>query len=92
MVVKKTNRNWNRYPVLPLAPDLTIETEASLLGWGAAAGLISTGGLWSKQERTQHINAVFVTVRTYFSLRGGQEHYDLKVDQFKWVPAEGYSK
>ena len=26
--------------------------------------------------------AVFVTVGMYFSLRGGQEHYDLKVDQF----------
>ena len=33
-----------------------------------------------------------MTVGMYFSLRGGQEHYDLKVDQFKRVPAEGYSK
>ena len=38
------------------------------------------------------LRAVFVTVRMHFSLRGGQEHYDLKVEQFTRVPTEGYSK
>ena len=38
------------------------------------------------------LRAVLVTVGMYFSLRGGQEHYDLKVDQFKRDPAVGYSK
>ena len=36
--------------------------------------------------------AVLMTVGMYFSLRGGQENYDLKVDQFKRDPAVGYSK
>ena len=47
---------WNGRPILPLAPDLVIETDASLLGWGAATDKMSTGGLWSEQERTHHIN------------------------------------
>ena len=38
------------------------------------------------------LRAVFVAVAMYFSLRGGQETYDLKVDQFKQVQGEGYSK
>ena len=38
------------------------------------------------------LRAVFVTVGMYFSLRGGQEHYDLKVEQFTRVPAVGYTK
>ena len=33
---------WNGHPILPLTPDLTIEMDASLLGWGAAAGERST--------------------------------------------------
>lgn len=42
---------WNGRPILPLPPDLVIETDASLLGWGAASGQRSTGGLWSEKER-----------------------------------------
>ena len=47
---------WNGHPILPLAPDLVIETDASLLGWGAATKQMSTGGLWSELERAHHIN------------------------------------
>ena len=36
---------WNGRPILPLTPDLVIETDASLVGWGAATGEMSTGGL-----------------------------------------------
>ena len=37
--------------------------------------------------------ATFVTVGLHFCLRGGQEHRDLKVDQFRRVPSDGsYSK
>ena len=39
-------------------PDLSIETDASLLGWGASAQGESTGGLWSTQERQSHINVL----------------------------------
>ena len=51
-------RAWNGRPILPPTPDLIIETDASLLGWGAASGQMSTGGLWSEDERAQHINAL----------------------------------
>ena len=37
-------------------PDITIESDALLLGWGAALGTISSRGLWSEEEKTQHIN------------------------------------
>ena len=45
---------WNGRPIHPRPPDLTIETDASLLGWGAIADGVSTGGLWSETERKQH--------------------------------------
>jgi hypothetical protein len=47
---------WNGRPLQPLVPDLTIETDASLLGWGAVVDGVSTGGLWSEEERQSHIN------------------------------------
>lgn len=34
--------------------------------------------------------AVFYTVGLHFSLRGGQEHCELKCSQFSRVPVEGY--
>ena len=38
-------------------PTMEIETDASLLGWGAQSGGVATGGLWSTQERASaHIN------------------------------------
>ena len=37
------------------------------------------------------LRTVFYTVGLYFSLRGGQEHRDLKCSQFSRVPASGYS-
>ena len=36
---------WNGRPLHPPFPDITIETDASLLGWGAAAEGVSTRGL-----------------------------------------------
>ena len=47
---------WNGKPILAPTPDITIESDALLLGWGAALGTISSRGLWSEEERTQHIN------------------------------------
>ena len=37
-------------------PDLTMETDASMLGWGAVCQGSRTGGLWSQMERKNHIN------------------------------------
>ena len=40
----------------PPALNLTIETDASLLSRGAVAEGVSTGGLWSQEEHSRHIN------------------------------------
>jgi len=40
----------------PQVPDIVIETDASMLGWGAACSGVRTGGLWSQTERKNHIN------------------------------------
>ena len=53
--IEMLNR-WNGHRILPLTPDLIIETDVSLLGLGAATEQMSTGGLWSEKERTHHIN------------------------------------
>ena len=37
-------------------PDLIMETDASLMGWGAVCRGIRTGGLWSQLESKNHIN------------------------------------
>jgi len=61
---------WNGRPITPPSPDLTVETDASLLGWGAVAEKVSTGGLWSEEERQMHINhlellGAVLAVQTY---------------------------
>ena len=54
-------------PILRPAPSVTLETDASILGWGAycqesaikTGGLwsaIKTGGLWSASDQKNHIN------------------------------------
>jgi ribonuclease HI len=37
-------------------PGLTLTTDASTRGWGAVCGGRKTGGLWSLEEQTFHIN------------------------------------
>ena len=49
---------WNGRAILSQTPDLVVETDASLLGWGAVPEGMRTGGLWSEKERTQHINCL----------------------------------
>ena len=49
---------WNGKSLLIHQPDLVIESDASLRGWGAAAQGITTGGPWSQQERRHHINCL----------------------------------
>ena len=47
---------WNGRTVLALEPELTIESDASNMGWGASHQGTSTGGPWSPQEKEWHIN------------------------------------
>ena len=39
-------------------PDMVIETDASLLGWGACCADIRTGRLWLDEERMMYINCL----------------------------------
>jgi len=50
--------NWNGKAILASKPQLTIKSDASLLGWGAHCGRVSTRGLWSPEERCRHINCL----------------------------------
>ncbi|XP_071943196.1 uncharacterized protein [Antedon mediterranea] len=50
-----------------LAIDLTIYTDASLSGWGAAMGEAATGGHWTVNERKYHINYLEL-LAAYFGL------------------------
>ena len=76
---------WNGKPVLPSKPDLVLETDASLLGWGARCEEIPTGGLWSLEERNQlHINCLellwgALAVKTFAKNLTGV-HIHLKMD------------
>ncbi|KAM4702972.1 uncharacterized protein WCC33_011531 [Rhinophrynus dorsalis] len=49
---------WNGKAIFGMIPDLVIESDASMLGWGARLGNLSTGGKWSPQERRLHINCL----------------------------------
>ncbi|CAB4016914.1 Hypothetical predicted protein [Paramuricea clavata] len=43
-------------PVHRGKPNITIQTDASKLGWGCALGDKTTGGLWAQTESYEHIN------------------------------------
>ncbi len=49
---------WNGRQIQNQLPDLEIETDASLQGWGAYCAGECTGGCWSEEEKTSHINAL----------------------------------
>ena len=59
---------------------LSIEDENAM--W--EKGVVGDSTPW------QLLRAAFLTVGLHFSLRGGQEHRDLKVSQFRRVPTSGY--
>ena len=56
--------------------DLTIESDASLKGWGASSQGRSTGGPWTAEESKQHINylellAAFLALRSFVGNKEG---------------------
>ena len=52
---------WNDRDIHQPPPDLVIETDASLIGWGAICQGVQTGGLWSQEEQLEHINVLELT-------------------------------
>ncbi len=50
--------HWNGKTILTKDPELIIESDASTQGWGATCQGSDTGGPWSAQEKTWHINCL----------------------------------
>ena len=46
-------------------PSLVVETDASMLEWGAVCKGIRTGGLWSQAEQRNHINYLELLAATF---------------------------
>ena len=72
----KHTLNANRSPVHLPPPDMTITTDASKKGWGAAHQSFQTNGRWSQKESLQHINyleikASFLALKTFLK---GKSH------------------
>ncbi len=55
---------WNGKALLKRQVDLTIDSDASLSGWGATCGNQRTGGPWSSEERHMHINCLELLAAT----------------------------
>ena len=53
---KNIDTSFNRIRVPSV--DIVLHSDASLEGWGAVMGQISSGGRWSAQEATCHINVL----------------------------------
>lgn len=66
------------------APTCTLTTDASNEGWGAMYDNQSTGGLWSSDEKSHHINylellAIFLGLKAFCSSHR-DTHISLKID------------
>ena len=57
--------NWNGRTIQHVAPEMEIETDASKMGWGAYCMGDFTGGCWSQEEKTLHINALELIAATF---------------------------
>ena len=55
---------WNGRTVLTTEPDLTIESDTSKQGWGVSCQGDNTGGRWSAEEMSQHINCLELLAAT----------------------------
>ena len=49
---------WNGKSLISHSSTLTIETDASEIGWGAVCSGVRTGGPWSPHEQQMHINCL----------------------------------
>lgn len=74
----------NFKPISHDEPSLVITTDASLKGWGAVCQTVSTGGLWSHLEASEHINylelfASFLGLKTFAQTKS-DTHIRLMID------------
>ena len=67
---------WNGRPLKDKSDkELTIRSDSSLLGWGAACAKNRTGGAWSIQIKAMHINcleflAMMLAAKTFLDIPG----------------------
>ena len=65
---------WNGRPLQESSPILTIETDASLTGWGAFCQGVMTGGCWSMTEKAHHINSLEM-LAAFFAIKAFARSY-----------------
>ena len=70
---------WNGRPMQPGPPDLTLESDASMLGWGASMLGSATGGLWSSTERNLHINVLEMLAGTFAIKTFAKDHSNIHI-------------
>ena len=63
----------------PGPPDLTLESDASMLGWGASMLGSATGGLWSSTERNLHINVLEMLSGTFAIKAFAKDHSNIHI-------------
>ena len=56
--------NWNGKSLLKKEVDIVIDSDASLMGWGATSQNQRTGGPWSQAESNMHINCLELLAAT----------------------------
>ena len=57
-VVDQNLSSWNGRNIKAPPLNTIMETDASMIGWGATCMGTRTGGLWSPQEQQRHINSL----------------------------------
>lgn len=72
-------QDWDGRSILRPEPDLTIETDASTIGWGAMCQGHRTGGPWSKTEATMHINCLELLAATLATKTFAKERHDIVI-------------
>ena len=82
-------REWNGRAIISPSPDLVIETDASLTGWGAVLDQQRIGGAWNSEEKELHINVLelkgaLFAVRA-FATDKANIHVHLKMDNVSAV-------
>ena len=78
-------RKWNSRPIRDELPQMVIDSDASLVGWGASTNQMATGGLWTPAERRYHINVLEMmagafAVKTFAKDGGESLHIRLRMD------------
>ena len=75
----KSFSEWNGRKVCDPSPTMTIETDASKRGWGAACQGIMTGGCWSGQEVSLHINVLEMMAALFAIKAFAKNHQGLSI-------------